>query len=107
MEIDANDKESLQKIGNYPNLIAQLKNINGQFDYIDNSGFAMMPPEQYEKWLGSLKTTENRQKNDEILERMQLLQIQKQKEALKNPAPKKVQPKKEAPKLYVIPKEYL
>lgn len=105
--IDPNNKESLQNIRNYPELVAQLNNINGQFDYIDHSGFAQMPAEQYEKWLGSLKTTENKQKNDEILERMQMLQIQKQKEALKNQKQKTIQPKKEAPKTYVIPKEYL
>ena len=103
--INPNDKADLQNIGKYPELVAQLRNINGQFDYIDNSGFAQMPPEQYEKWLGSLKTTENKQKNDEILEKMQLLQIQKQKEALQKQ--KSVTPKKEAPKYYTIPKELL
>lgn len=103
--INPNDQESLQNIRNYPNLTAQLKNINGQFDYIDQSGFAQMPPEQYEKWLGSLKSTENKQKNDEILEKMQILQAQKQKEAQKKPKP--ITPKKETPKYYVIPKELL
>jgi hypothetical protein len=58
--INPNNQESLRNIRNYPNLVAQLKNINRQFDYIDRLGFAQMPPEQYEKWLGSLKSTENK-----------------------------------------------
>ncbi len=108
--INPHDQQSLQNIKNYPELVAQLKNINGQFDYIDHSGFAQMPPEQYEKWLGSLKNTENKQKNDEILEKMQLLQAQKKKEELQKQKQQQIKKpviKKEAPKYYTIPKELL
>lgn len=109
--INPHDKESLQNIRNYPELINQLNNINGQFNYIDHSGFAQMPPEQYEEWLGSLKSTENKQKNDEILERMKIIQAQKRKEAQQKQKSqqqkKKPTPKKETPRYYQIPKEWL
>ncbi|MGC4129279.1 MAG: hypothetical protein QM564_06900 [Bergeyella sp.] len=104
--INPHDKEDLQKIKNYPNLGLQLRNINGQFDHIDNSGFSQMPPEQYEKWLGSLQKAENKQRSDEILERIKAIEAQKRKEAQKRQLQeknKKVTPKKEAPKTYLIP----
>ncbi|MNI95547.1 hypothetical protein D3C73_1538310 [compost metagenome] len=64
-----------------------------------------MPLDQYEKWLGSLKSTEYKQKSDEIAERIKILNAQKQKEANKKPKP--IIPKKESPKIYMIPKEFL
>ncbi|WP_139422726.1 hypothetical protein [Chryseobacterium mulctrae] len=105
--INPHDKEDLQNIKHFPELVLQLRNINGQFDYIDQSGFAQMPPEQYEKWLGSLQKAENKQESDEILERIQAIEAQKRKEALQKQKEQTITPKKEAPKTYVIPKEYL
>ncbi len=105
--INPNDQNDLQNIKNYPELVAQLGNINGQFDHIDQSGFTQMPPEQYEKWLGSLQKAENRQKSDEILERIQAIEAQKRKEAQQKLNPQPITPKKDAPKRYVIPKEWL
>lgn len=64
-----------------------------------------MPPEQYEQWLGSLKSTENKQKSDEIAERIRLLNAKKQREEAKKV--KAITPKKESPKVYAIPKEFL
>lgn len=104
--INPNDKDELQKIKNFPELIAQLRNINGQFDFIDQSGFTQMPAEQYEKWLGSLQKAENKQRSDEILERIRAIEAQKRKEAQQKELQqkiKKVIPKKEAPKVYRIP----
>ncbi|MDR6546507.1 hypothetical protein J2810_002566 [Chryseobacterium rhizosphaerae] len=103
--IDPENKEQLQNIRNYPPLEEQFRQINTGFDYIDQSGFTQMPLEQYEKWLGSLKSTENKQKSDEIAERMRILNVQKQKEAKNKPKP--ITPKKESPKIYRIPKEWL
>lgn len=104
--INPADKDELQKIKNFPELIAQLRNINGQFDFIDQSGFTQMPPEQYEKWLGSLQKAENKQRSDEILERIRAIEAQKRKQAQQRELQqkiKKVPPKKEAPKTYYIP----
>jgi hypothetical protein len=105
VDIDPENKEQLQKIRNYPPLEDQFRQINIGFDYIDQSGFTQMPLDQYEKWLGSLKSTENKQKSDEIAERMRILNVQKQKEAKNKPKP--ITPKKESPKIYRIPKEWL
>ncbi|WON94365.1 hypothetical protein [Sphingobacterium sp. UGAL515B_05] len=103
--IDPENKEQLQKIRSYPPLEDQFLGIKAGFDYIDQSGFAQMPAEQYEQWLGSLKSTENKQKSDEIAERVRLLNAQKQREEAKKA--KTITPKKESPKVYAIPKEFL
>ncbi|UMQ43099.1 hypothetical protein MKS83_05255 [Chryseobacterium sp. Y16C] len=105
VNIDPENKEQLQKIRNYPPLENQFLEIKAGFDYIDQSGFAQMPAEQYEKWLGSLQTTENKQKSEEIAERLRILNAQKQREAAKKI--KLIVPKKESPKVYAIPKEFL
>ncbi|AZB11001.1 hypothetical protein EG344_20275 [Chryseobacterium sp. G0162] len=66
-----------------------------------------MPPEDYEQWLSSLNTAENKQKSEEIAERMRLLNAQKQKETLQQQKLKPIPPKKETPKVYTIPKAWL
>ena len=103
--IDPEDKQQLQNIRNYPPLENQFLGIKAGFDYIDRSGFAQMPQEQYEHWLGSLKSTENKQKSEEIAERVLLLNAQKKLEAAQKK--KTITPKKESPKVYAIPKEFL
>ncbi|WP_336732049.1 hypothetical protein [Chryseobacterium sp. VD8] len=103
--IDPQIKEQLQNIRNYPPLEDQFRQINLSFDYIDQSGFSQMPLDQYEKWLSSLRSTENKQKSDEIAERIKILNAQKQREAQNKPKP--ILPKKESPKIYKIPKEFL
>ncbi|RQO37674.1 hypothetical protein DBR39_12335 [Chryseobacterium sp. KBW03] len=103
--IDPQIKEQLQNIRNYPPLEDQFRQINLSFDYIDQSGFTQMPLDQYEKWLGSLRSTENKQKSDEIAERIKIINAQKQKEAKNKPKP--ITTKKESPKIYKIPKEFL
>lgn len=103
--IDPENKEQLEKIRDHPPLEDQFLRIKAGFDYIDQSGFAQMPPEQYEQWLGSLQTMEGKQKSEEIAERLRLLNAQKQKEAAKKAKP--LVPKKESPKVYAIPKEFL
>lgn len=105
--INYEDKQELQNIRNYPNLIGQLQEINNEFDKIDQSGFSIMPPEDYEQWLGSLNTAENKQKSEEIADRIRVLNAQKQKEAHQKQRLKPILPKKEAPKVYTIPKAWL
>lgn len=101
--IDPQNKGQLQFIRDIPPLDLQFGEINRGFEYIDNSGFAEMPAEQYQQWLGSMKSTENKQKSDEIAERIQFLN--QQRELPKKPKP--ITPKKEAPKTFKIPKEFL
>lgn len=100
--INPHNKEQLQKISNYKDLVLQLDNINGQFDFIDRSGFAQMPAEQYEKWLGSIQKAENKQLNDEILEKIKAAEAQKRKQQ-ELQKKQKITPKKEAPKVYLVP----
>ncbi|REC61828.1 hypothetical protein DRF65_13910 [Chryseobacterium pennae] len=103
--IDPQNNEQLQHIRDIPPLDMQYREINRGFVYIDSSGFAEMPAEQYQQWLGSMKSTENKQKSDEITERIQFLNRHKQSESLKKS--KTITPKKEAPKTFRIPKEFL
>lgn len=108
--INPNDKTDLQKIKDFPELAYQLNQINNGFDEIDNSGFTLMSAEDYQKWLGSLSNAENKQKSEEIAERMKAINAQKKKEALqkqKLQQAKKPIIKKESPKYYTIPKELL
>ncbi|MGU3375084.1 hypothetical protein [Chryseobacterium sp. M5A1_1a] len=105
--INYEDKQELQNIRNYPNLVGQLQEINNEFNEIDQSGFSIMPPEDYEQWLSSLNSVENRQKSEEIAERMRILNAQKQKEILQQQKLKPIPPKKETPKVYTIPKAWL
>ncbi|WP_223606816.1 hypothetical protein [Chryseobacterium sp. OSA05B] len=105
--INYEDKQELQNIRNYPNLVGQLQEINNEFDKIDKSGFSIMPQEDYEQWLGSLSNAENKQKSEEIAERMRIINTQKQKEAQQKQKLKPNTPKKETPKVYTIPKAWL
>ena len=105
--INYEDKQELQNIRNYPNLVGQLQEINNEFDKIDKSGFSIMPPEDYEQWLGSLSNAENKQKSEEIAERMRIINTQKQKESQQKQKLKPPTPKKEIPKVYTIPKTWL
>lgn len=105
--INYEDKQELQNIRNYPNLVGQLQEINHEFDKIDQSGFSIMPPEDYEQWLSLLNTAENKQKSEEIAERMKILNAQKQKEIQQKQKLKPILPKKETPKVYTIPKAWL
>ncbi|WP_250253543.1 transglutaminase family protein [Chryseobacterium sp. Marseille-Q3244] len=103
--IDPENKDQLQNIRNYPPLEEQFLQIKSDFDYIDQSGFTQMPLDQYEKWLGSLRSTENKQKSDEIAERIKIINAQKLRKAKERPKP--VPPKKEKPKDYRILRELL
>lgn len=108
--INPNDKNDLQKIKDFPELEYQLYKINQEFDEIDNSGYANMPIEDYQNWLGSLNTAENKQKSEELAEKMRIINAQKRKEALEKQKQQQVKKpiiKKEAPKTYTIPKEWL
>lgn len=101
------NEEDFENIKKNPYLVGQMLEIKSGHEKIEKAGYSTMSAEEYSTWLGSLKKGENKQKNEEIAERLKALELQRQKEAQKKPAPKTIQPKKEALKIYTIPKEYL
>ncbi|AZA86837.1 hypothetical protein EG349_08575 [Chryseobacterium shandongense] len=105
--INPRDKEDLQNIRNYPKAVFLLNNANERQDKIENLGYEFMPEEAYESWLSSMKREDNKQKSEEIAERVKIINAQKQKEraeALKKSPPAK---KEEKPKTNEIPKAWL
>ena len=44
--------------------------MQNQYNLIDDLGFQQMPAEAYEKWLGSLNQTQNKQENEKIQENL-------------------------------------
>lgn len=63
-------EETKEKIKNYPKAMEILKNMQNQYNLIDDLGFQQMPAEAYEKWLGSLNQTQNKQENEKIQENL-------------------------------------
>lgn len=92
--INPNDKRDLERAGYFPKAVEQFKQLNEQFNAIDNLGYAEMPASAYESWLASLKTEKNKQESEALAERMRLYQLQKQKERQEQEAIKKVEEKK-------------
>ncbi|MCJ7932596.1 MAG: hypothetical protein MUW56_02910 [Chryseobacterium sp.] len=92
--INPEDKRDLQRIGYFPKAVEQLKQVNEEFNTIDNLGYAEMPASAYESWLGSLNTAKGKQESEALAERMRLYQLQKQKEKQEQEAVKKAQEKK-------------
>ncbi len=84
---DLEDPEDLKRIRFYPQAVALLQETKAQFSHIDNLGFVMMPEGAYEQWLGNMKGESNRQKSEELADRMRQVnagkQKQKQQEALR------------------------
>ncbi|MBK1895267.1 hypothetical protein [Chryseobacterium paridis] len=77
---DLENPEDLKKIRFYPQAIALLQETKAQFNTIDNLGFVMMPEGAYEQWLGNMKGEANRQKSEELAERMRQVNAEKQKQ---------------------------
>ena len=71
--IDPSNQQSREEILNYPQAVEILRNMHKQYEVIDNLGFQQMPAEAYEKWLGSLQTTKNKQDNEKEKEALQRL----------------------------------
>ncbi|MFZ4929764.1 hypothetical protein [Chryseobacterium sp. Mn2064] len=92
--IDPDDKRDLEKAGYFPKAVEQFKELNEQFNTIDNLGYAEMPASAYESWLAGLKTEKNKQESEALAERMRLYQLQKQKERQEQENLKKAQEKK-------------
>ncbi|MCW3159685.1 hypothetical protein [Chryseobacterium oryctis] len=92
--INPQDKNDLQRTGYFPKAVEQFKQLNEQFNTIDNLGYAEMPASAYESWLASLKTETSKQESEALAQRIRLYQLQKQKEKQEQDAVKKAQEKK-------------
>ncbi|MEO0901311.1 MAG: hypothetical protein AAFY00_04580 [Bacteroidota bacterium] len=57
-------KDNFNEIRMYPELVKLYKSVVGQYSYIDNLGYAEMPPELYEKWLSSVDEKGQEQLNE-------------------------------------------
>lgn len=77
---DLENPEDLKKIRFYPQAVALLLEAKAQFNNIDNLGFVMMPEGAYEQWLGNMKGESNRQKSEELADRMRQINAEKQKQ---------------------------
>ena len=71
--IDPTNQQSREEILNYPQAVEILRNMHKQYAVIDDLGFQQMPAEAYEKWLGSLQTTKNKQDNEKEKEQLKRL----------------------------------
>ncbi|OUD28008.1 hypothetical protein FPG92_05590 [Flavobacterium psychrophilum] len=63
LKINPTDKQDLAYIKPYPDAVQYLKDVNLQYKYMDDSGYAQMPAKAYEHWLGTLKQAKNKQES--------------------------------------------
>lgn len=77
---DLENPDELKKIRFYPRAVALLQETKAQFDNIDNLGFVMMPEGAYQQWLRNMKEESNKQKSEELAERMKQVNAEKQKQ---------------------------
>lgn len=70
--INPHNKEELQNIRFFPEAVNLLSQINDQYDKIDNLGFEFMSPEAYQKWLGSLQESKQKQDDQEMKEQFNI-----------------------------------
>lgn len=90
---DLENPEELKKIRFYPRAVALLLETKAQFDTIDNLGFVMMPEGAYQQWLGNMKEESNKQKSEELAEKIRQINAQKLKQKQQE-ARRKVQEEK-------------
>ncbi|MDR7208837.1 hypothetical protein [Flavobacterium piscis] len=64
--IDISDGKEREKILNYPKAVELLKEMQKQYAVIDNLGYENMPPEEYQKWLQSMKGEKQREETKVI-----------------------------------------
>jgi len=58
---------SPDNIHKYPKAKQLLDEMYAQYDIVDNLGFAQMPAEAYEKWLGSLQNAKQKQDSKQLI----------------------------------------
>jgi hypothetical protein len=79
LKINPENKNDIERIGNYPAVVELFKVRNKQYQVIDDLGYQEMPIEAYENWLGSLKETKNKQDNYKLKKQVKGLIIKKVK----------------------------
>lgn len=68
--INPRNKEELQRIKNYPEIIQLLMKVNHQYKTIDDLGYEAMPAEVYERWLKSVNQEKNKQEDEKMKEQL-------------------------------------
>lgn len=56
-------KENFDEIKQHPRAIQLYKNMIAQYNMVDKLGHQEMPPDEYQKWLASVKEESNKQQN--------------------------------------------
>ena len=79
LNFNPRNQQELQEIKKYPQAIALLEETNNQYQKIDDLGFQQMPADAYEKWLGSLKQTKNKQDDETFKKQFKGIIIKKTK----------------------------
>lgn len=64
--INTQTQDGRNKILNYPKAIEILQQMQSQYKIVDDLGFQLMPADAYEKWLGSLKETKNKEESEKL-----------------------------------------
>ncbi|WP_271769236.1 hypothetical protein [Aquimarina algiphila] len=59
-------KENFEEIKQHPRAIQLYKNMIAQYNMVDKLGHQEMPPDEYQKWLASVKEESNKQQNIEL-----------------------------------------
>ena len=64
VNINPKNRQELQNIRYYPKIVELLNKVNAQYNQVDDLGFEFMSPEDYQKWLASLKETKQKEDNE-------------------------------------------
>src|SRR5690606_29564361 len=64
--INPYDKEQLQQIRYFPEVVELLNTANAQFAKVGNLGYEPMPDDAYQKWLQAMNTEKEKQENETV-----------------------------------------
>lgn len=70
--INPRDNKELQKIKDYPKVIALLQEANSESKKVEELGYTEMPAEAYQEWLNSLTEAKQKQDNETFKEKFKL-----------------------------------
>jgi len=70
--INPRNHTELQKIRNYPKVIALLKKVQKEYNVIDNLGYEFITEEQYKNWIISLQKEKGKQESKNIKKKFKL-----------------------------------
>ena len=66
LKINPRDNKQLQNIRYYPQAVELLKNVNNQYNTVDNLGYEHMPEDAYLQWLQSMQDEKNKQESEKL-----------------------------------------